>query len=296
MTPHQTTFLNDLEQIVNVSQVSHYSPFRYPGGKTWFVPRMRQWLASLPRPALFIEPFCGGGIIGLTVAMERLADRVLLVERDPQVAAVWQLIIHGSRDDVSWLLQRIRTFEITPAHVAEVLAESPPDLRERAFRTLLRNRVNHGGCLAQGTGMLKTGERGKGLRSRWYPETIARRIEAILPVRECMRFVHGDGVAAIQQYGANLDGVFFIDPPYIRSGRRLYDYADIDHVALFQTVAHVRGDFLMTYDPAESIQQLAAEYEFATALIRMQNKRHDTQQELIIGRNLQWAIPLDLTE
>jgi hypothetical protein len=38
---------------------------------------------------------------------------------------------------------------------------------------------------------------------------------------------------------------------------------------------------------------LAAEYGFATALIRMQNKRHDTQQELIIGRNLQWITHLD---
>ena len=48
--------------IVNVASVPHRSPFRYPGGKTWLVPRVREWLASLPqRPALFVEPFAGGG-------------------------------------------------------------------------------------------------------------------------------------------------------------------------------------------------------------------------------------------
>ncbi len=33
--------------IVNVASVPQRSPFRYPGGKTWLVPRIRQWLKSL---------------------------------------------------------------------------------------------------------------------------------------------------------------------------------------------------------------------------------------------------------
>ena len=61
--------------VVNVASVPQRSPFRYPGGKTWLVPRIRQWLTSLPtKPARFIEPFAGGAIVGLTVAFEQLAD------------------------------------------------------------------------------------------------------------------------------------------------------------------------------------------------------------------------------
>jgi hypothetical protein len=57
--------------------------FRYPGGKTWLVPRIRQWLASLEtKPAEFVEPFAGGGIVSLTVAFEQLADSVTMVELD----------------------------------------------------------------------------------------------------------------------------------------------------------------------------------------------------------------------
>lgn len=66
-----------LTHIINVAAVPQRSPFRYPGGKTWLVPRIRQWLKK--HPAHFIEPFAGGGIVSLTVAAEDLADRVTMV-------------------------------------------------------------------------------------------------------------------------------------------------------------------------------------------------------------------------
>jgi len=91
----QIPMWDDATQVVNVASVPQRSPFRYPGGKTWLVPRVRQWLASLPvKPAKFIEPFAGGAIVGITVAFEQLAELVILVERDEQVAAVWQTIIN----------------------------------------------------------------------------------------------------------------------------------------------------------------------------------------------------------
>ena len=79
--------------IVNIASVPQLSPFRYPGGKTWLVPRLRRWLSphirrrvglNPVRPAQLIEPFAGGGIIGLTTAAERLADHVTMVEIDEE--------------------------------------------------------------------------------------------------------------------------------------------------------------------------------------------------------------------
>lgn len=278
-----------LNQVVNVSQVHHYSPFRYAGGKTWIVPHIRQWLTQRQRPALFIEPFCGGAIVGLTVALENLADRVLLVEIDPQVAAVWQLLIHGSEEDIAWLIRQIHSFEMTRANVDRVLATAHPAPRQQAFMTILKNRVNHGGCLAQGTGRLKEGENGRGLSSRWYPATIARRIAAIAHVRHRLDFITGDGLVSIQRYAARYDTLFFIDPPYVGAGTRLYDYWQVDHSHLFELAAGIQGDFLMSYDCNDRIQALAQQHTFDTALIHMHNKRHTTQRELLIGRDLAWA-------
>ena len=108
-----------MDKIVNVASVPFRSPFRYPGGKTWLVPRIRQWIESLPsKPELFIEPFAGGGIVGLSIAFENLAGHVILVELDHQVAAVWQTIING---EGKWLAERIENFNFSHETVDDVL-------------------------------------------------------------------------------------------------------------------------------------------------------------------------------
>ena len=136
------------EKVVNVASVPHRSPFRYPGGKTWLIPRIRQWLKSLDsKPSLLVEPFAGGAIVGLTAAFEKLADKVVLVELDANVAAVWQTILG---DDNEWLAQRILMFEVTEENVRAVIAAEPTNRRERAFKTILKNRTFHGGILAAG--------------------------------------------------------------------------------------------------------------------------------------------------
>src|SRR5213078_3422752 len=102
----QNVLLPEFASIVNVASVPQRSPFRYPGGKTWFVPYLRDWLGSRKkRPAVFVEPFAGGGIASLTVAMEALADRVVMAELDSNVAAVWKAILSNGATE---LIRRIR--------------------------------------------------------------------------------------------------------------------------------------------------------------------------------------------
>lgn len=49
---------------VNVASVPQRSPFRYPGGKTWLVPYIREWLQSKTMPpARLTEPFAGRAIV-----------------------------------------------------------------------------------------------------------------------------------------------------------------------------------------------------------------------------------------
>jgi DNA adenine methylase len=134
--------------IVNVASIPQRSPFRYPGGKTWLVPHIRLWLRSRGRPVReLIEPFAGGAIVGLTAAFEGLAEKVILVELDPDVASVWSTILNGG---ARWLAERIARFELSPPNVKAALAAPCRSVRERAFATVLRNRVQRGGILAPG--------------------------------------------------------------------------------------------------------------------------------------------------
>ncbi len=279
------------EAIINVASVPQRSPFRYPGGKTWFVPRLRKWLASRgKKPAEFIEPFAGGGIISLTVAFEQLADQVTMIELDKDVAAVWQTILHG---DADWLADRIVAFDLTPPDIETELNTLPLTLRDRAFQTILRNRINHGGILAPGSGKLRYGENGKGMASRWYPQTLKSRICNIATVVDKICFFHGDGLAALRENASRADAVFFIDPPYTAAGKkagaRLYTHNELDHKDLFRLAQNLKGDFLMTYDNAQGVQELAAEYGFQTLAIPMKNTHHAEMTELLIGRDLSWT-------
>jgi DNA adenine methylase len=271
-------------KIVNVASVSQRSPFRYPGGKTWLVPEVRDWLShNTVKPTEFIEIFAGGGIIGLTVAAERLAEHVTLIELDPDVASVWRTLLS---DDAEWLAQRIVQFPLSVATAQELLAATPETTRDRAFQTILKNRVNHGGILAPGTGLIKNGENGKGIASRWYPETLARRIRSIYSIRDRITFIEGDGLEVMRQNGERTDATYFIDPPYTapgkRAGKRLYMFNEIDHEGLFDLAATVAGDFMMTYDNAESVRQMAERHGFVIQEVAMKNTHHAKMTELLI--------------
>jgi DNA adenine methylase len=242
------------------------------------------------QPSVFVEPFAGGAIIGLTVAAEGLADHVILVELDDDVASVWRTIIDG---DDQWLARRISQFDLTPQTVEELLQRPHLSERENAFRTIVRNRVNHGGILAPGAGMLKNGEKGKGIGSRWYPDTLRSRIERIARFRDRITFIHGDGVEVLRQYSEQQDAVSFIDPPYTNGGKkpgtRLYTHSRMDHEQLFKTVDSLAGDFLMTYCNEPQVRKLARRHGFDVQPVAMKSTHHVKTEELLIGRDLDWV-------
>ncbi len=284
---------NGESKIVNVASVPQRSPFRYPGGKTWFVPTLRKWLQSKRiQPKLLIEPFAGGGIVGLTTAFEKRADKVLLVERDPYVASVWTVLIHGNFEK---LASRILKFELNIHNVQEALSSPATSIDDKAFQTILRNRVSHGGIMAPGSGFIKNGENGKGISSRWYPETLARRIRDIGMVREKIKFVEGDALELISPYLDDPQTVFFVDPPYTaagkKAGRRLYAHSGLDHERLLDMFVNARSDFLFTYDNSDDLIDMAKSRSFEAKLIPMKSTHHAKMSELIVSKNLDWLTP-----
>ncbi len=272
---------------INVASVPQRSPFRYPGGKTWLVPYLRDWLNHQNKtPSRLIEPFAGGGIVSLTAGFERLARHVVFSELDDRVAAVWQVVLNGQAE---WLAKEIMDFDVTLENVRPALEKTAKTLREKAFQTILRNRVQRGGILAPGAGLVKTGENGRGLRSRWYPETLAKRIRDINAIKDRFTFVHGDAFKLIDEHSQDKSAVFYVDPPYTIAARRLYSAWQIDHERLFSAMARVKGDFLMSYDHTSEVLELAKRHGFETRGISMKNTHHAKMQELLIGKDLSWV-------
>ncbi len=108
-----------------------------------------------------------------------------------------------------------------------------------------------------------------------------------------IKFIEGDGVEIIRQNAPKRDAIFFLDPPYTaggkRAGSRLYMHSEIDHEGLFKMMRSVAGDFLMTYDDAENVRELAKKNGLDFELVAMKSTHHAEMTELLIGRDLNWA-------
>ena len=269
---------------VNVASVPQRSPLRYPGGKTWLIPHVRRWLSTRRKARCLVEPFCGGGIVSLTAVMEGLVDECVLVELDRDVAAFW----HAALRHTPALCERVLAFDATRANVMDVANRAPETLLEHGFRTLVLNRTRRGGILAQGASLPRIGENGKGVASRWYPETLVRRLREIELYAPRITFLEGDGTRLLESAAGIPGAALFIDPPYTaggkRAGRRLYANHEVDHPAIFERLADCDADFLMTYDAAPEILDLVRRHQFVAVRVMMKNTHHARIPELIVTR------------
>ncbi len=269
----------------NVASVPQRSPLRYPGGKTWLIPHIRAWLGAVdPKPGLLIEPFAGGAIVSLTAVMEHLVERCLLAELDHDVAAFWHAALRQGRE----LCDLIYRFEPTRQDV-EALAQTEPEQQlERGFRTLVLNRTRRGGILAAGASLSRNGENGKGVASRWYPQTLVSRLRQVSAYADRIDFRETDGMRLLEEHAGTPGSVVFADPPYTaggkRAGKRLYSHHQIDHPGLFQILSDTRADFMLTYDHAPEIAALIRHHRFHAVQVTMKNTHHARLPELLVTR------------
>ncbi|MDR2057632.1 MAG: DNA adenine methylase, partial [Dysgonamonadaceae bacterium] len=179
-------------------------------------------------------------------------------------------------------------YNLTVDNIKAELDKPDKQIQDVAFCTILKNRIFHGGILARGAGMIKNGENGKGIASRWYPKTLHDRIIAIGYLKQKIRFITGDAFDILEQNKDSKETCFFIDPPYTIAGKRLYNHSDIDHEQLFALASKLKGKFMLTYDNTPEIQKLAESYHLPYKTISMKTTHHLEKTEIIISDNFSW--------
>lgn len=266
------------------------SPLRYPGGKTWLVPHIHQWLSNT-RPRILIEPFAGGGIVSLTAIMTKSASvrTAYMYEKDPDIAAFWRIVL----SDGEIFASKVRKYTLTRNKVMELERDRSEKDMDVAFRTLVLNRTRRAGILAPGASFIKYGEGGKGISSRWYPNTLADRIIEIYKHRRHIKFEETDGVKSLKstlkstrKYGP--DVAVFVDPPYTFGGRsvgsRLYMHNEVEHERIFSILKRFSANFLMTYNHTPEIGQMIDRYGFHAVKVRMRNAHYKPVSDLLITK------------
>jgi len=87
------------------------------------------------KPELLVEPFAGGSIISLTALFEKLVEKVIMIELDSEVAAVWETVMEGHAE---WLADRILGFDLTHDNLAKELKAPLLRLDKRLFKPYLK--------------------------------------------------------------------------------------------------------------------------------------------------------------
>ncbi|MBK9617189.1 MAG: DNA adenine methylase [Uliginosibacterium sp.] len=264
----------------------YYSPLRYPGGKSWLALELRTWLSINPSSEL-VELFAGGAFASLLAVVEGYVSKATLVELDPAVCAVWRSIFSPTADDLCALIEK---FTFDEKSVRELLSVEPESEVMLAFRTIVMNRARRGGILAPGAGLLKLGERKKGMASRWYPETLCKRIFMLNSYAKKFSVIEGDALEKLSTLNRRKSHVkLFIDPPYIKLQERgikpLYRFNSINHRKLFELVGKTHHDFLMTYDLNEIAMSFAKQQNLCVEKIQMRTAHAIKKEELLITRN-----------
>jgi DNA adenine methylase len=265
---------------------TYHSPLRYPGGKSWLAPTIVDELRRMKNaPKVFLEPFAGGASVGLAILMYSLCEHLVLVEKDQDVAALWEVIFSSRAEQ---LARRIIEFDPTREHITSVLEAAPKATADRAFRILLRNRVTHGGRLTRSGGLLRNGERGNGVLSRWYPVTIATRIRMLARLSDFVTVVHGDGIDTMREHAGRKTTCMFVDPPYTADakdpGTRLYEHFDIDHEAVFKLGSRGETPVFLTYADSKIVRSLARQYNFRVRPVVMRTTHHNERTELLLTK------------
>ncbi|MFW2276312.1 MULTISPECIES: DNA adenine methylase [Burkholderia] len=265
--------------------IKHYSPLRYPGGKSWLAPELREWLAKDGQAEL-VELFAGGAYASLLAVLEGYVHRATLVEVDPAICAVWRTVFSS---DARKLCSRIRAFRFTEENVEELLDKKFRTDVGLAFQTIVKNRARRGGILADGAGILRAGERNKGLASRWYPQTLIDRIGRLNGYAENFKVIEGDALEYLALLNRRRRPVkLFVDPPYTKLSeygvKPLYRFNHIDHAKLFGRLHRTSHDVLITYDDSDLVRKKAMQHEFDVKRILMRTAHSVKKYELLLTR------------
>lgn len=251
------------------------------------MPKVLAYIRALPEsPFIFVDPFLGGGSVPLAALMEGCVSRAVLCEIDPDVSSVWRIVFSP---DYQKLCSRILCFKVSRDSVLGLLSRKPKNTLDRAFQTIVKNRTFRGGILASGASLVRIGENGRGVASRWYPETLTKRIQLLRDLSGRVTFIEGDGHKLLRKYADNPDAFIFVDPPYTagfgkRAGSRLYDHSVVDHEYIFSTLADGSANFIMTYDDDLEVLKLAKRNGFLLQYVGMKNTHHSEMHELLISR------------
>jgi len=228
----------------------YLSPLRYPGGKA----RLAKFVGGLiakqkSRPLRYVEPYAGGGGVGLRLLVDEYVDEIVLNDLNPGIAAFWRTVFA----EPELLLEMIRTSEVTidEWHRQRAIYTSGGESDvELGFATFFLNRTNRSGILnARPIGGLEQQGKWK-IDARFDRQQLAARIRGLSQYRSRVTICEEDGASVIATHLGDGRSFVYADPPYLEKADDLYldTFKWEDHVALADLLNGSSEGWMLTYD------------------------------------------------
>ncbi len=241
------------------NQKFHYSPLRYPGGKTFLWPFLDKVIRNNGLSNItYVEPFAGGAGAALALLLMERVERVVINDLDKAIYSFWESAIFDSE-------RFIEKIYSTPINITEwkrqkrIHHDRRSSLFNLGFATFFLNRTNVSGILDGGPigGMDQRGP--WKLNARFNKDTLAHRIRELAFYKNRISVSNRDGIDLVKEYLKRENTFVYLDPPYYEKGSTLYlnHYKNADHKALASQL-NCRKDahWLLTYDNRTEIRSL----------------------------------------
>ena len=213
---------------------------------------------NIPRPELFVEPFCGGASVALGLLEMDAVERVFLADADPLIAAFWQI----ATTDADWLVGAMYMEPVTVERWDYWRTIDSKSTRDRALKCLFLNRTTFSGIIGGNAGPIggRAQESEYKIGCRFEKEPLARRICSVKKLADEGRIIGvyegrwRDTICHAEQAGSDYEKkatIFYLDPPYIKKANRLYEwpFTDRDHreLACYLT-EETKHRWVLSYD------------------------------------------------
>lgn len=241
------------------NQKNHYSPLRYPGGKTFLFPFFDRVIqANQLHGITYIEPFAGGAGAAIALLFLEKVDHIVINDLDRAIYSFWRSAVYDSD-------KFVEKIDSTPVTVKEwrrqksIYMDPHSKSFDLGFATFFLNRTNVSGILDGGPiGGLD--QRGKWkIGARFNKQGLSERVRQLGLYENRISIFNKDGIELIKDYLERKDAFIYLDPPYYAKGASLYlnHYQQSDHEALAKQLnKNANAFWLLTYDDRKQIRSL----------------------------------------
>ncbi|RZL13941.1 MAG: DNA adenine methylase [Pedobacter sp.] len=224
--------------------------------------REKNSLFTARKPKIFVEPFCGGAGVSISLLESGRIESVALNDRDPLVSSFWRVLFgksKRSRDDVKWLLSKVESAEVSIDEWRKQRECKPNNLKEAAWKCLFLNRTSFNGILYKSGPIGGWGQVNRTLDVRFNREKLYSRISLLHEMRDRVIKVTSLGWREFcdlnqQRLGAYL----YFDPPYYHRAEQLYGdwFIAKEHRQMRDYLTGLSNPWMLSYDDAPEVREL----------------------------------------